>query len=110
MSDELERVELRLTWIGLEDVPIMYVNQAIGQVDDQGEIIVTFGQATPPVLLGSKDERAQQVQSFPFVQVRPITRLAFGRQRLEEIIGILQVTLDNQTRVLEDQRRREGPE
>ena len=102
MADELQplkRIELRAVWIGLEEMPIMFVNQTIAQVDDQGDVIVSFGQATPPVILGGTlEEQRKQAEAIPFVQIRPVARLSLSTQRIREIIGVLQQTLDNQER------------
>jgi hypothetical protein len=48
---EPNHVLFRVAWFGVEDVPITFVNQMIGQIDDKREIIISLGQATPPVLL-----------------------------------------------------------
>ena len=99
MADDIERLALRAAWIGLDDVPIVFVNQILGQVDDQGELIITFGQATPPVLLGTEEEQRDQARNIQFVQVRPVTRMSLTGRRTRELIGILQTSLDNQERV-----------
>ncbi len=68
----LERVNLNLAWVGVEDVPIVFVNQILGQVDDKGEVIISFGQATPPILLGSPEDLRRQAAAIPFIQVKPV--------------------------------------
>jgi hypothetical protein len=102
LADEIpvERLSAQLAWIGVEDVPIVFVNQVIAQIDERGEIIIAFGQATPPVILGSPEEQRQQIANVPFVQVRPVSRITLSRSRLEEVVDVLQKTLDNQARVL----------
>jgi hypothetical protein len=98
-DEQLERAELRAVWVGLEDAPIMFVNQTIGQVDDHGDIIVTFGQATPPVLFGTPEEQREQVKSIAFIQVHPVTRVTFSTSRAEEVVRVLQQTIENQKRI-----------
>jgi hypothetical protein len=86
-----ERIELPLVWVGIEDVPILLANQYLGQVQQQ-EIILTLGQVTPPVLLGSPEQLAQQVERLSFVPVKTVARFGLTRTRLEELIGVLQAT------------------
>jgi hypothetical protein len=75
---------------------MLFANQFIGQVDDHGDVIITFGQANPPLILGSPEEQAEQAANLAFIQVRPVARLALGRDRIKDVITALQQTLDNQ--------------
>lgn len=103
MADEpkpIERINAQLAWVGVEDVQIVFVNQVIGQVDDKGEALLTFGQATPPIILSPEQATALTVTGTPFVQVRPVARIMLSRARLIEVVDVLQKTLDNQARVL----------
>jgi len=106
MAEELEplsRIQLRAAWIGVEEVPIMFVNQTIAQIDDQGDVIITFGQATPPVILaGTPEEQRTQLESIPFVQIRPVARLNLSTHRIQEVIKVLQQTLANQERTRQE--------
>lgn len=106
--EALERLTLRAAWVGLEDVPIVFANQIIGQLDDKGEAILTFGQATPPVLLGTPEEQQQQASLTHFVQIRPVARLTLSGARMEELITVLQKTLENQRMVVQ-QLAQENP-
>lgn len=88
-------IEIPLAWVGVEELPILQVNQFLGQSDPQGEFFVTLGQMTMPPLLGTPEQQATQIQQIAYVPIKPIARLGFTRQRLEEFIGILQQTLVN---------------
>lgn len=105
MAEEPQSVDsfqVRAAWVGVEDVPIVFVNQAIGQVDDQGDVIITFGQASPPVILGGDaEQQRQQIASIPFVQIRPVARLSLSTRRIHEVITMLQQTLMNQGKAKE---------
>jgi hypothetical protein len=93
----LELVQLRAAWVGVEELPIMFVNQAIAQVDDHGDVIVTFGQASPPVILGgTPEERRREIEAVQFVQIRPVARVSMSTRRIQEVINALQQTLANQ--------------
>jgi hypothetical protein len=87
-------VPVRLLWVDLDETPLFGANQMIGQVE-QDEIFITFGAVTPPVILGSQEERLEQARGLGYVPVRPITRLQVTRRRLDEFIRLLTQTRDN---------------
>lgn len=64
-----EPIEIPIIWVGVEDAQILFANQYLGQVEQQ-EIVLTFGQITPPVLLGSPEQQAQQVQRLGYIPVK----------------------------------------
>jgi len=81
-------------WVDLEAMPVVFVNQAVGQVT-QGEIVVTFGRVVPPPLPGTSEEQRRQMASVPFLPIVPVVRLTttIGRLRafrdtLDDTIGI----------------------
>lgn len=89
-------IQVPAVWVGLEEEPVAFTNQFIGQVDDQCDAVLSFGQVLGPVLLGTPEQQRDQLQNIPFVQVRPVVRLSLSRPRIEELIGVLQQTLENQ--------------
>ena len=105
--EPLEQISVRVAWVGVEEVPIVFVNQVAAQLDDRGEAIITFGQATPPLLLGTPEEQREQAAATPFVQVRPVARLSLSQPRLQDLIGVLSQTLENQARFQQQTKR--GP-
>jgi hypothetical protein len=101
-----ELVSIPVAWIGLEDASIVFANQILAQLDDKLDVILSFGQATPPVLTGSDDQQRALLANIPFVQVRPAARLSLSRARVEELISILQQTLDKQDRAMRESTER----
>ena len=89
-----EPIEVPIVWVGVEDAQVLFANQFLAQIDQQ-EIVLTFGQLTPPVLLGSPEQRAQQVERLGFIPVKTVARFGMTRARLEELIGVLQTTARN---------------
>lgn len=89
-------LQVQLTWVGTEDVPIMFISHTIGQVDDRGDAILSFGQVTPPALLGTPDEVAEQVKRLAFVPVTPVARFSMSRPRLIELMQMIDQLLKNQ--------------
>jgi hypothetical protein len=101
------QVEYRLRWEGVEDVPVSLTNQFIGQVGQQNEIVLTFGQVTIPALIGSPEQQAEQAREISRIPIKPLVRLTLTRTALDELIGILE-----QTRINHDnaQQMRQGSE
>lgn len=90
-----EQLEIPLAWVGVEDVPILFVNQFLFQVAGE-EITLGFGQVAPPALFGPPEQQEQQARELAVVPVKPVSGLALNRRRVEEMIALLQQTLENQ--------------
>lgn len=88
-------VQIPLVWLGTEDVPILSVNQFIGQVGWSGEVFLTFGQMTPPPLLGTPEQQAEQASQVAYVPVTPVARFSLTREYLVQVIDAMQQTLVN---------------
>jgi hypothetical protein len=89
-----EKVELPFFFIGSEDVPIVLSNlQVIQHV--QQEFIITFGQYSPPVVLGTPEEQFEQMKSKPYLPVKTVARVAMSPQRLADLIKALQGNYEN---------------
>ena len=101
MAEETrEGLTIRLVWDGVENVAIVLANQVIGQVGQQGEVILTFGQTAPPILLGDVDQQREQAKEIPFLPIKPVARLAITRAGLDDFIRILNEIRDNYDRML----------
>ena len=84
-----------VTWVGAEDLPVLFVNSFVGQVEvEQGVFFLTIGQMVPPALIGTPEERAEQLEQVSYVPVKPVARLALTRERLEYLVQILHTNLD----------------
>jgi len=84
-------VNVPLVWVNLEESPTYFVNQFIGQVE-QDDISLAFGTVAPPLLVGTPEEIAEAANKLRYVPVRTVCRLALTRSRLEELIINLQST------------------
>ena len=107
MTEETrQEVQLPIIWAGSEDVDIALVNQFLGQVGLQGGVILTFGQLTPPAVLGTPEQQREQMRDIPFVRVKPITRFGLTKMGLDQLINVLQETRSNYEQA-EQQAQRE---
>lgn len=97
------------TWIGAEDLPVLFVNTFVGQIQPQeGVFYLSVGQTLPPALIGTPQEQAEQLEQIAYVPVKPVARLALTRSRMEELVTILQMNLENYDQIM--QQMREGGE
>jgi hypothetical protein len=105
-----EPVAVPISWVGLDEAPIAFSNQAMAQLDDRGDVILTFGVASPPVIFGTDAERMEQMRAVPFIAVRPVARVAMGRNRLVDLIRALQETQANLEKLaVAEGKREDGP-
>lgn len=80
-----------VVWVGGEDLPTIKVNQFLVQVDGAGDVFVTVGTLTPPVLLGDDpDELRKQAESISHVPIRTVARFALSGRGLRELAAVLQ--------------------
>ena len=102
MSEEARQgIHIPIVWAGTEDVPIVFVNQILGQVGLQDEVVLSFGQMTPPPLLGEPEQQREQAEEIAFVSVKPVARVALTKAGLDDLIRVLQATRDNYQKVEE---------
>ncbi len=91
-----EGVNLPIVWEGVDDVPMVFVNQTLGQVGQQSEVILTFGQLAPPAILAdTQEEREKQARALTHLPIKPVARLALTRTGLEQLVDVLHQTLTN---------------
>ena len=92
MADE--DVVVPTLWVGLDEAPVVFANQFVGQVQ-QDEIIVSLGSMVlPPIMAGTQEERREQISAVSHVAIRPVLRFALTRRRAEEMMLVLRDTLE----------------
>jgi hypothetical protein len=94
-SQPPQSLEIPLSWVGYDEVPIAYANQFIIQFQPEAGFVLGIGQATGPALIGSPEQMAEQASQVEFVAVRTLARVAFTEQKLRELIAALQANLAN---------------
>jgi hypothetical protein len=105
-EESQEWLDVPVVWEGLENVPILLANNALGQVGQQDEIILSFGQLTPPAIYGDVERQREQAQELQRIAIRPVARLGLTRAALDDLIRILQGTRENFDRAQEIRARR----
>lgn len=88
-----EEFRIPLVWVGVEEEPVAASNQMVIQHSARDEFILTFGMATPPIVLGDEEQRREELERVTYVPVTPVARVAFTRQRLQALITVLQENL-----------------
>jgi hypothetical protein len=109
LDEQNEGRHVPLSWENVEDVPVFFSNQYVCQYN-QDEFILTFGQMTPPMLLGELQDRAEQLRRIEYVPVKPLTRVAFTYTRLVELINVLQINREQYEKEQEARRQQMGGE
>jgi hypothetical protein len=99
MAEDEGEIQVPLTWVGLEEVPTLAANQIVVQFTAKHEFVLTFGHVTPPILLGTEEERREQLRMVTFAPVKPVARLGLTRQRIEELVQVLTENLQNHDKV-----------
>jgi hypothetical protein len=93
--DDTDGIQVPVVWVGLDELPVLFANQFVAQVE-RGEIFLTVGQLQPPPIVGAtEEERREQVENIAYVPVKPVARIAMAPSRLRELISILQITMSN---------------
>jgi hypothetical protein len=84
-------VQVPVLWVGGDELPTIKVNQFLVQVDAAGDVYLTCGTVTPPVLLGdSPEDLLKQVQAIGYVPIRTVSKYALSGQHLRELVAVLQ--------------------
>ena len=97
--------EVPLAWIGVEEKPVMAVNQAYSQFDNNGMFVLTLGLANTPPLMRGKRENQKLLDAIEVVTVTPVARFAMTEGYAESLIKALQTNLKQYRAV---KKRREG--
>lgn len=93
-----DAISIPIVWVGIEELPPLATNQMVVQHTAPDEFTLTFGHLATPVALGTDEQRREQLEQISFIAIKPLARVAFNRQRLEELITVLQQNLERHDR------------
>ena len=99
MSEIVSR-QVPLVWVGLEELPIQFASSLVVQLSGPNELVVTIGQAAPPMTTGTPEQQVEQLNRVQFIQGRPLVRLSVTPERAADFIRVLQEGLDNHARII----------
>jgi hypothetical protein len=85
-------VDLPLIWAEFDDVPIFFANHFLVQ-HEPDEFVLTLGQVSGPPLVGTPDQVRAQLGQIDHVPITTLARVGLTRQRLTELIALLQAEL-----------------
>jgi hypothetical protein len=88
---------LPLQWIDFDQTPILFSNHFLAQ-HQPNEFVLTFGQVTVPPVVGTPEQIREQARGLTRVPIQTLCRAGLTRDRLVELIGILQATLEEHDR------------
>ncbi len=90
--EKRESIQIPLAYVDPENTTIAFANQFLIQLL-QDEFILTVGQVTPPIILGNQRDIDVESLGIDYIPVKVVARLGFTRQRLEELVNLLQENL-----------------
>jgi hypothetical protein len=90
---------LPLQWQEFEDTPIFFSNHFLIQ-HQPNEFVLTLGQVTGPPVLGTPEQIRAQATTLGHVPIHTLARAGLTRDRMVELIGVLQAALEEHDRML----------
>jgi hypothetical protein len=87
-----EGLSVPLDWIDFDDAPIFFANHFLVQ-HQPDEFVLTVGQVTGPPLVGTPEQVRAAAREFTHVPIHTLARVGMTRQRLTELIALLEATL-----------------
>lgn len=91
-KEPLEEFVVRTSWVGLDEGPASTANQFVSQFDEE-MFYLSFGLLTPPLLLGTPEERREQLLQLDYLPVQTLARISVTPAGMRRLIEILQENL-----------------
>lgn len=88
------QVQLKLSWVDFEETAVVSANQFVSQFMEEGLFILSFGMVTPPVLLGTPEEKKKQAEAMGFLPVNTLSRVGLTPAGMRKLIYVLQTNLE----------------
>jgi len=92
VAEEPDRIAVPLAWVEADE-PVAFANQFLFQQVMENDFVLHIGQAFPPALVGTPEQQREQAKQIPFVPVRPLGRFSLTRERVVELVNLLQGVL-----------------
>ncbi len=82
----------------------MFVNHMVSQFQ-AGEFILTFGQQTPPIILGTTEQRREEAKTIRYIPIKAVARIGLTAQRMVDFVKVLQENLATYERLAKLERQ-----
>jgi hypothetical protein len=92
-GEDDEGVFLEIEYETQEDTPRGYATNMIVQHTDH-EFIISFFDLEPPLLMGSIEERREQIKKIGLLKAKCIARITVNASRMEDFIDALKTNFD----------------
>jgi hypothetical protein len=87
-----DETELSIVWEVPTGFPTHYATHLVAQHSDE-DFTITFWDLRPPVLMGSPDEKSQQVKALKEVRPTALARIVVTPRRMREFVQVMQDNL-----------------
>jgi hypothetical protein len=101
MSENIEEVPVRVEYEITENTPRGYATEMIVQYT-QHEFILSFFNIEPPIILGTDEEKVEQLKRIDHLTARGIVRLTISPERMENFLRVLNRHFENYQARLSD--------
>lgn len=88
-------VDFRLRWVDPDDIPVLAASHFHIMGHRSDAVLLRFGYAAPPALIGTHEEQMQQVEAIEFIDIRSRARVSISRdtaaelhRQLSELLGL----------------------
>lgn len=103
--------QIGIVWPDVSEAPVHRVNQFVSQLEAGGPdgadgILLTLGYVPPPVVIGTPEEVGAMYGALGALSAHAYGRFSMSRQRVVELIQILQTTVGQ----YDGQAPNQGPE
>ncbi len=95
-SDDPVQREVPIEFIRPDEVSIDLINACAVQIGNFGEIVITVGQATVPILVAAtEEEKRREFSKIRSVKAKTVARLAFTPASLQFFLSTIQAAIPN---------------
>ncbi len=92
MAEKAQGKAIRIDFDIPPDFPTGYASNLVAQYTEH-DFTITFFDVRPPLLVGTPDEKASQLEAIPTVKAVPVARIVVAASRMHEFVQVLQDNL-----------------
>jgi hypothetical protein len=85
------------------DVETAFANHFTVQLSAHGEVLLSFFEIVPPLILGDAEERQRKIEAVKEVTARCVARIALSGERFQEVAA----TMASRAKLEEEEKKRE---